>query len=177
MPDPFTLLGVEPRYDLDLLALKEQHRELSRALHPDRYAGRAAAERRAALGRAIEVNQAWRALSDPVFRAEALLERLGVATGETAEPQADPGFLAEMLDRRESLSEARRERSLEAVRSLAADMRQKESALVGDLGEHFARLAVDPDRSSATLLRKKLGELRFCRRFLDEASSIEDDLL
>ena len=36
--DPFALLGVERRFDLDLKVLEKTHRELSRALHPDRYA-------------------------------------------------------------------------------------------------------------------------------------------
>ena len=58
--DPFETLGVEPRFDLDLTALEKRHRELSGALHPDRYTGRPASERRMALDRAIKVNEAWR---------------------------------------------------------------------------------------------------------------------
>ncbi len=67
--DPFDTLGVEPRFDLDLAALERRHRDLSRALHPDRYAGAPAAERRLALGRAIDANEALRVLKDPIRRA------------------------------------------------------------------------------------------------------------
>ena len=51
--NPFATLGVEPRFDLDLPALEKTHRELSRALHPDKYVGATASERRAALERAV----------------------------------------------------------------------------------------------------------------------------
>src|SRR5262245_41178207 len=88
MIDPFETLGVEPRYNLDLRALEQRHRDLSKALHPDRYASAPAAERRLSLSRAIDVNEAFRALRDPVRRAEALVRRAGVPVGETAEPKA-----------------------------------------------------------------------------------------
>jgi len=60
MMDPFATLGVEPRFDLDLGEVARRHRELSRALHPDKYTGAPAAERRLALSRAIEVKDAFR---------------------------------------------------------------------------------------------------------------------
>ena len=37
--DPFATLGVPRRFDVDLAAVEKTHRELSRALHPDRYVG------------------------------------------------------------------------------------------------------------------------------------------
>ncbi len=176
MTDPFTALGVAPRYDLDLALLERQHRALSRALHPDRYAGRAPAERREALGRAIEVNEAWRTLKDPVARAEALLRALGVE-GPASEPLASPEFLMQMMEERETLAEARTGRDLERVRELGRAMRDKESALVALLGEAFQELGARPEPDRVARLLQKLGELRYCRRYLEEASAIEDDLI
>src|SRR5689334_12410104 len=80
--DPFEVFGIPPRFEVDLAALELRHRDLSKALHPDRYAGAPAAERRLALNRAIEVNEAWRVLREPVKRAEALFARAGVPVGE-----------------------------------------------------------------------------------------------
>ena len=93
MADPFDTLGVEPRFDLDSSALEQRHRDLSRALHPDRYTGAPAAERRLSLGRAIDVNEAFRVLKDPIRRAEALLRRAGVPVGEISEPRPPPDLL------------------------------------------------------------------------------------
>jgi molecular chaperone HscB len=177
MPDPFTLLGVEPRYDLDLVSLGRQHRELSRALHPDRYAARSPAERRVALGRAIEVNQAWRALRDPVARAEALLETLGIAPSETGVPPAEPSFLAEIMEQREELAEARAARDLERVRRLARSALAEEQALEAELGRQFAELGSRPEQAGVAEVQRTLAKVRYFQRFLEDSSSIEDDLL
>ena len=37
--DPFATLGIARAFDVDLAAVEKMHRELSRALHPDRYVG------------------------------------------------------------------------------------------------------------------------------------------
>ena len=56
--DPFATLGIDRRFDVDLPALEKRHRELSRALHPDRFADAGASERKATLAKAVEVNEA-----------------------------------------------------------------------------------------------------------------------
>jgi molecular chaperone HscB len=168
--DPFATLGIAPTYRVDLAAVEKTHRDLSRALHPDKYVGASASERRAALAKAVEVNEAWRIVRDPIRRAEALLGLAGVAIGEGLEPKADPGFLMEMLEQREALSEAKRARDLDAVRRMAAAMGESSRDVERVLSEGFAR----GDMGS---LAGKLGELRFYRRFLDEVSAIEDELV
>ncbi len=52
MLDPFAVLGLPRAFDVDLRSAEKAHRELSRALHPDRYASAGASERREALGKA-----------------------------------------------------------------------------------------------------------------------------
>ncbi|HMY16886.1 MAG TPA: Fe-S protein assembly co-chaperone HscB, partial [Polyangium sp.] len=133
MHDPFDTMGVEPRFDLELDKLAERHRDLSRALHPDRYSGAPAAERRMALGKAIEVNDAYRVLKDPVRRAEALLRRAGVPVGETAEPKPSQALLMDMMEQREELADARRAKDLQAVQKLAASVRTRETAVLNKL--------------------------------------------
>jgi molecular chaperone HscB len=169
--DPFETLGFEPVFDLDPALLERRHRELSRALHPDRYTGRAASERREALGRAIAVNQAFRALKDPIARAEALLARNGEVTEESGGKAADPQLLMEVLERREALGDAKRKGDLEAVRRLADDVRERERSALDGIVRGFQ--CSPPDLA---LVQKSLGELRYHRRFLDEVSAIEDEI-
>lgn len=96
--DPFATLGIPRAFDIDVDAAERAHRELSRALHPDKFVAGGASERRAALGKAVEVNEAWRVVRDPIRRAEALLSLAGVVLGEGHEPKAETGFLMEMLE-------------------------------------------------------------------------------
>jgi molecular chaperone HscB len=172
--DPFETLGLEPRFDLDLAAVEQRHRDLSRALHPDRYVGAPAAERRLSLSRAIDVNESFRVLKDPVRRAEALLRRAGVATGETSEPKPPPSLLMEMMEQREELSDAARAKDLGRVAALGREMAARRAAVERRLGLALDVGPESPQKIAAAL--PSLGELRYIRRFLDEVSAIEDEL-
>jgi molecular chaperone HscB len=169
--DPFQTLGVEPVFSLDLALLEQRHRDLSRALHPDRFAGRPASERRQALSRAIEVNQAFRTLRDPLQRAEAMLARLGAVHGQESKVQPDPDFLMKIMELRELLSDARRAADLSRVSELAARVKADESRSRTLLAELFASRPLELEA-----VERRLGELRYLKRFLDEAAAIEDDL-
>ncbi len=170
--NPFEALGVEPVFSLDLAVLEQRHRDLSRALHPDRHAASGAAERRLALGRAIEVNEAFRILKDPIRRAEALLALRGVESGEGKEPPASPALLMEVMERREALAEVRQTKNEAALERLRAEVGKEADRTQAVLTREFAA----PRTNSAEIL-KRIGELRYYRRFLDEAASIADDLL
>lgn len=170
--DPFATLGIAPSFDIDLASVERTHRELSRALHPDRYVGASASERRAALEQAVAVNEAWRIVRDPIRRAEALLRLRGVEVGEEGEPKASPDFLMEMLEQREALSDARRGRDLATVKSMAAAIAARSHDVERELSRGFS----GGDAAGLRGLQTKLGELRFYRRFLEEVSAIEDEL-
>lgn len=172
--DPFATLGLERRYKLDLRAAEKTHRELSRTLHPDRYVSTGASERREALAKAVEVNEAWRVVRDPIRRAEALFTLAGIAVGDTHEPRPSPALLMDMMEQRELLAEARAKKDLATVRVLVAEMAAREEATQVALATAFEE--AHGDREKLTPLVAKLGELRYFRRFLEEASAIVDDL-
>lgn len=174
MNDPFELLGVEPKFGLDLADLENRHRELSRVLHPDRHVGAPASERRMALSRAIEVNEAFRVLRDPVRRAEALLARRGVTIEEGRDKPADPLLLMELLELGESISDARRARDRVAIERKFSELKARESESVSALGA--ALEAGDAGDAGAVRAVKEIGMLRFTRRLLDEAALALDEL-
>ena len=73
------MLGVPRRFEVDLGAAEAAYKDLSRQLHPDRFAKADPRARKAALARTVEINEAWRTVKDPVRRAEYLLELAGYA--------------------------------------------------------------------------------------------------
>src|SRR3954468_269537 len=73
------LLGSARRFPIDFAEAEGRFKELSRQVHPDRFAKADARARRASLGRTVQLNEAWRALKDPVRRAEYLLGLSGYA--------------------------------------------------------------------------------------------------
>ena len=95
------MLGLPARYAVDLAAAEAAYKDLSRQVHPDRFATADPRARRASLARTVQLNEAWRTLKDPVRRAEYLLTRAGIDIGgETADAGSD--------DRRTTRSPRRR---------------------------------------------------------------------
>jgi molecular chaperone HscB len=173
MTDPFEVLHIEPVFDVDLGAIEKRVRDLSRVLHPDRHAGASATDRRMSLGRAIDVNEAWRVVRDPIRRAEALVRRSGVTLTDSEGPKADPGFLMDFMEQREALSEAKRKGDAAEVERLAANVRAKDAEAISRLSAVFAAAGGDPARLPD--VAAIVGELRYYRRFLDEVGAIEDE--
>jgi molecular chaperone HscB len=171
--DPFGALGIERQYALDLKEVEKRHRDLSRTLHPDKYAGSGAHERSSALSNAVEVNEAWRIVRDPVKRGEALFRLAGISLGDSDEPKPGQMFLMDMMELRETLEDAKEKKELSRVRALGEDIESRAKAVEAALGvaflERTEKAALEPHVA-------KLGELRFYRRFLEEVESIEDRL-
>jgi molecular chaperone HscB len=177
--DPFDTLGLEPTFALDPELIDRRVRELGRALHPDRHATATAGERRQALGRSIDVNEAGRVSRDPIRRAEVLRQRLlgaaQEALDEAVASKAPPELLLEMMELRESLAAAKAARDLGKVMRLAAPVRDREERVLRAIDERFQG-ALDGTRLDLGALDRDIGELRYLRRFLDEVSLIEDEL-
>jgi molecular chaperone HscB len=102
----FDLFGLPDRFRFDPAVLDQAYRALQTQVHPDRFAGGSDAERRVALQSSARVNEAYRALKDPVQRAQYLLRIHGVeAVGET-DTQLPLAFLEQQLERREAAEDA-----------------------------------------------------------------------
>ncbi|MDD9939271.1 MAG: Fe-S protein assembly co-chaperone HscB [Myxococcales bacterium] len=174
--DPFATLGLPRRYELDRGELEARYRELQKALHPDRHAGASASQRRMSLARAVEVNDAYRALKDDLRRAEALLSLYG----GKAEPEggaADPEFLMEVMELRESLGDAKAAGDLARVRQLADKVEAMRGAARTTLVERFGDGAADPEPVALAEASALVSRLKYFKRFLDEVSVIEEEAL
>ncbi len=179
--DPFKTLGLPRCFDVDMRSLALTHRQLSRTLHPDRYVGAGASERHLALERAVQVNEAFRAVRDPLRRAEALFSLAGVPVGEANEPRPSPGFLMDLMELREELAVAMASKDLAAIRRIKEDMSARQAAAHRELGRVFA---LAPDGGEARAEGEGglgahvglLGELRFYGRILEEVGVIEEEL-
>src|SRR5690242_19979915 len=150
MVDPYETLGIAPSFDVDLTSVEKRYRELQRVLHPDRHVAGSPADRRASLGKAVEVNEAWRLLRDPIRRAEALLRRHGVRIEEGKEPKPEPEFLMEMMEQREALSAARASGDPAKVEQLASAVRKREQDVVARVAAAFVNAGTPVNGGGAT---------------------------
>ena len=107
--DYFAFLGLRRRLTLDPQELEKRFRDLSRKFHPDYYYNAAPAERLASLERSSYLNDAYRALKNPISRVEHLLaiEGLPPAKSEEGTAKVPPSLLEEVFALNEELDEIR----------------------------------------------------------------------
>jgi molecular chaperone HscB len=177
MPDHFETLGLPRRFAVDLSDLERRYRELSRELHPDKFATAAPAERRVALERSTTLNDAYRVLKEPLRRAAYFLELNGLKIdGEGPEGrspiQLSPEFLGQFLELRESFAEgSSTSDSREEMRDrIQGERTDRADALLKDLAELPASVA----REQLLPYGERLLELRYYDRFLAELEEDEE---
>jgi molecular chaperone HscB len=79
--DYFSVFGLEPRLNIDVVALEGEFHRLSRRLHPDRFARGTESEREWSLADTALLNDAYRTLKDPLRRSEYVLALRGARNG------------------------------------------------------------------------------------------------
>ena len=102
--------GCRASSKLDAQDLDRRFRDLSRKFHPDFYYNATPAERLASLERSSYLNDAYRALKQPVSRIEHLLSIEGPARwqpGDRGAAKVPPGLLEEVFALNEELDEIR----------------------------------------------------------------------
>lgn len=151
----FELFGLPQRFRFDPAALDRAYRQLQGDVHPDRHAAASESDQRLALQSSARVNEAYRALKDPVARAQYLLALHGVDAFGDADTTLPLDFLERQLERREAAHAALAARDGGALSALLADVRA-EAAQV----ERRLAALIDVDEAWAAA-RPQVRELRF----------------
>ena len=168
--DYFGFLGLPRKLVLDPGELEQRFRELSRRFHPDYYYNAPPAERLASLERSSYLNDAYRALRNPISRIDHLLavEGLPSVKSEEGASKVPPGLLEEVFDLNEELDAIREAResgadpaSLRArLQSARAPIDAKRAAHEREVDSLSARWDRALDEGDQAERRKVLGLLR-----------------
>jgi molecular chaperone HscB len=177
--DRFAVLGLPRKFEVDLGVAEAAYKDLSRQLHPDRFAKADPRARKAALARTVEINDAWRTVKDPLRRAEYLLELAGYALGggeksaemsKTRKVSAPPTFLVEILELRDELAAAQQAGDAVKVAFMSEDVRGRAAEAMKTIGTSIDVGAPESLDAAA----RALMSLRYYQRFLDEVSAHEE---
>lgn len=159
--DHYARFGLERGYDINGEDLQARYFAAQRRLHPDRFAGRTERERAISMQQSTTINEAFETLKSPLRRAEYLLSLNGITVNaETGNLPTDSEVLAEAMEIREALAEAK---TVAAVEDLAALAKQRAEACRRDLSEAFAARETERAASLATRLKyldRFAGEVR-----------------
>lgn len=163
--DYLEVLGLPPRPAVDVEALRETWRNLSRRLHPDRFPDADPDDLRASVQGSALLNTAWKTLRDPEARGRWWLERAGEGLGKDNN-QVPAAIAARVFEVQEILAEFRADDAArEQVRTMRAElMTQREDGLRA-LDEAFADWPLEPDSAGSherlTALKARLSELSY----------------
>lgn len=142
--DYFAFFEWPQKLSLDDAALEAQFHKLSWKLHPDNFVRAGEFERNLSLERSSQLNDAYRALREPVARVEYLLELHGIRKEGATKQQAPPELLEEVFELNESLDELREAR---AEGGDTASLRERLAAAQKNFQQKLAE--VDTDLAAA----------------------------
>jgi len=157
--DPFTILGLPRRFEVEPGAVERAYLARVAALHPDLAVGDSEAG-----GRAARLNDARAIVSDPERRGEALLALMGGSAQAKALP---PGLLMEVMEARESAESALALGDAAGVarwRAWAEARRVEHMERVGALFEEAGR----GGSGALDLIRMELNAWRYVERMLEQ---------
>jgi molecular chaperone HscB len=166
----FDIFGLPVSFDVETTVLAERYRELQRAVHPDRFANATDRERREAVQRAANINEAFQILKSPLQRARYLLQLKGVDFDDQKDTSFDSSFLMEQIELREALAEVKDDpNALTRLNDLMQDINGRISAMQNDVA---AALKGDDLDQAKTLVHK----LQFLHKLRIESENLEAEL-
>src|SRR5437764_15248784 len=150
--DYFAVFGLPRKLWIEMSGLEQKFLQLSWKLHPDKFVNASEEERELSLRRSSELNDAYRALKDPVARVEYLLAIEGERKEGEKKQQAPPELLEEVFELNESLDELREAKaSGEDLAALKAQRENAEKNFQEKLGEVDGELQATAREGDAVL--------------------------
>ncbi len=169
--DYFTFFGFPRKLDLDTASLEKEFYALSRKLHPDVFGQAEDQERAWSLEQSSMLNDAYRALKDPIKRTEYLLRLEGIeleeqskqatekarASGELKKQVMPPDLLEEVFELNLHLEELRVQKKmgeddpalLEEIGKAKLSLEEKHDALLNELKTQWHKWDKAIDSGSA----------------------------
>jgi len=175
--DPFALLDLPRRFEIDREALQAVYLRKSASLHPDRFAD--PIEQAEAAERAAALNRARAVLIDDERRANALLALLG-GPGKEQEKDLPDGFLMEIMEIRQTMEEVLATGDTARRRDFEEWAEGERQALLEKIANLFERAAPEDGHPAAAaagsaadpaLLREiriELNALRYIERMIEQ---------
>jgi molecular chaperone HscB len=169
----FEIFGLEPGFEVDLDRLAARYRELQRAVHPDRFASGTDQEKRLAVQRTAQVNEAFETLKRPLERARYLLQLNGIDINSETDTTVDAEFLMEQMELREQLAEIRDQADpLGALFDLSQSVQGKIKAIHAELAAEFDDITPE----NLSLARENVRKLQFLDKLQQEADQLDEEL-
>ncbi len=166
----FEVFNLPITFDIDNHLLAQRYRELQRTVHPDNYANAPERERRLALQKAAQVNEAFQTLKSPLTRGRYLLQLQGIDTNEVGDIAMDGEFLMTQMELREELAKIKQQpQPVDALNRFLNQIEQQTQYLTDTLKQQFKQHNWQAARDS-------VRQFQFFQRLQEEALRLEEEL-
>ncbi len=175
--DYFSVFDLPRKLALDTKALERAFYKRSREVHPDRFARASAEQQGWSLEQTSLLNDAYRALKDPIARTEYLLRLEGITLADDAETadrqgrkHVPPELLAEVFELNMQLEEIRMGEDDPQLRADLQEARtrfeQQFAALGTAIEEEWGAWDEGRDRSALERMAALLDKRRYVRNLV-----------
>ncbi len=171
----YTLFGLDRKLNLNTNELQQRFYDLSRQLHPDRFMRKSEAERQYSLDASSILNDAYRALKDPVKRAQYVLSQEGFEIGEQRSKDVPPELLEEVFELNMALEEMRSgdDSARPQLESAQNNFTNTLNEVDRQLEAQFRTYDESSNREVLTRIRGTLNRRKYIQNLLDE---VQDQL-
>ena len=171
--DCFAALGLARRLTIDLADLERRYHDLSRKIHPDRFAAKGPKVRDASLRAAATLTRSYRTLRDPIARGLYWLELNGEKLAENNK-RVPPEIAELVFDVQEQLAEMQVTSDPEAAHERAAEisarrieLQFKMDEMLAGLDRNFVKWDQSGDAKALTLeLKTALSNIAYLRTLI-----------
>jgi len=168
--DYYALLGLQRKLQLSGDDLQRRFYDLSRQLHPDRFMRKPERERQYSLDASSILNDAYRALKDPVKRAQYVLSQEGFDVGEQRSKDVPPELLEEVFELNMALEEMRG--GDDSARPQLETAEKNFTNMLSDVDRQletlFEQYDSSPSRDKLSEVRGALNRRKYIQNLVDE---------
>ncbi|MDM8567581.1 Fe-S protein assembly co-chaperone HscB [Candidatus Halobeggiatoa sp. HSG11] len=169
MDNYFTIFGLSQSFDIDTKKLAEYYRNLQRTVHPDKFVNAPERERRLAMQKAVQINEAFQTLKNPLKRGLYMLQLHGMDINDSSVMDAE--FLMLQMELHEQLNSIKQQSNpVDSLNSFLNQVQHEQHQLNILLSEQFSK-------KSYQLAYENIQKLQFFTKLYEEALKLEENLL
>ncbi len=169
----FEIFNISEDFDIDLEALALRYRELQGLVHPDKFANASESEKRQALQKTTEINEAHETLKNPLLRAIYILKIKGIDIDQENVTTHDGQFLMQQMELRETLSKIKT--SSDALEKLE-DFSKEVEVLTSDQISQIRKMINQNNPDSLKVAAESIFKLQFLMKLNVEVEMLEEEL-
>jgi len=165
----FQVFDLPASFEINTEDLAQRYRALQTAVHPDKFANAPDQDRRLAMQKAAQINEAFQTLKNPLARAKYLLKLQSIDLDAETSANMDTEFLMAQMELREELEEIKQTQSVDSLDKFLATIERYIENLEKTLIQQFA----DSDFQSAS---DSVRQWQFFNRLREETLTLEEEL-